>query len=282
MHRPVGPACNSGVLHRMAESSSSRAQSSLSPFLSRRDRVSEERNKTNAREASNFFGRTPLGDSGFPIKHFSSAEERRRSQAYYQSEKIKRVYTPQSLQDGGNPYAERPLATGGLHGENRPEGSLLCSPISGEDRKYLRFRWVKKTFQFNYLPFGLSCAPWVFTKITVSVLRELGIRLIIYIDDILVMAKSETLLRDHVAGIIYLLENLGFVINLKIATRTDEGHRLSRIPIGLDQYGAQTPGGQNKGPPTRGKDDLCSRPNPLPEMAYGAADIHMFVLYKPL
>ena len=46
-----------------------------------------------------------------------------------------------------------------------------------------------------------------------SVLREMGIRLIIYIDDILVMVKSETLLRDRVAGIIYLLENLGFVIN---------------------------------------------------------------------
>ena len=94
--------------------------------------------------------------------------------------------------------------------------AYFAVPISEEDRKYLRFRWTKKTFQFNCLPFGLSCAPWVFTKITkaaVSVLRELGIRLIIYIDDILVMAESETLLRDHVAGIIYLLENLGFVIN---------------------------------------------------------------------
>jgi hypothetical protein len=42
----------------------------------------------------------------------------------------------------------------------------------------------------------------------------MGIRLIIYIDDILVVAESETLLKDHTAGIIYLLENLGFVINL--------------------------------------------------------------------
>ena len=40
------------------------------------------------------------------------------------------------------------------------------------------------------------------------------IRLIVYIDDILVMAESETLLKDHTAGIIYLLENLGFIINL--------------------------------------------------------------------
>ena len=39
------------------------------------------------------------------------------------------------------------------------------------------------------------------------------IRLIIYIDDILIMAELETLLKDHTAGIIYLLENSGFVIN---------------------------------------------------------------------
>ena len=59
--------------------------------------------------------------------------------------------------------------------------------------------------------FGLSCAPWVFTKITraaASVLREMGIRLIVYIDDIL-MAESETESRGHTAGVIYLLENLG-------------------------------------------------------------------------
>lgn len=41
----------------------------------------------------------------------------------------------------------------------------------------------------------------------------MGIRIIIYINDILVMAESETLLGDHIAGIIYHLENLGFIIN---------------------------------------------------------------------
>ena len=88
--------------------------------------------------------------------------------------------------------------------------------ISEPDRKYLRFRWRDTVYQFNCLPFGLSCAPWVFTKITkaaTAVLRERSIRLIIYIDDILIMAESETLLQDHVAATVYLLENLGFIIN---------------------------------------------------------------------
>ena len=71
-------------------------------------------------------------------------------------------------------------------------------------------------YQFNCLPFGLLCAPWVFTKITralTAVLREMGIKLTIYIDDILVMTELEALPRDHIAGILYLPENLGFVIN---------------------------------------------------------------------
>ena len=96
------------------------------------------------------------------------------------------------------------------------KNAYFAVPISDPDKKYLRFRWKDQTYQFNCLPFGLSCAPWVFTKITKAVtpvLREMGIRLIIYIDDILVMAESENLLKDHIQGTIYLLENLGFVIN---------------------------------------------------------------------
>ena len=89
-------------------------------------------------------------------------------------------------------------------------------PIAQEDREFLCFQWKDRSYQFNCLPFGLSSAPWVFTKTTrpmVAALRELGLRLIIYIDDILAMAETESLLRDHTTAVIYLLENLGFVIN---------------------------------------------------------------------
>jgi hypothetical protein len=94
--------------------------------------------------------------------------------------------------------------------------AYFAVPISEPDKKYLRFRWKGQMYQFNCLPFGLSCAPWVFTKITkavAAVLREMGVRIIMYIDNMLIMAESETLLRDHVKGVVYLLENLGFVIN---------------------------------------------------------------------
>ena len=89
-------------------------------------------------------------------------------------------------------------------------------PMASHHRRLLRFQWQGQTYQFNCLPFGLSSAPWVFTKTTrpvVATLRSLGLRLIIYIDDILIMAPSPIVAREHTAGLIFLLENLGFIIN---------------------------------------------------------------------
>ena len=89
-------------------------------------------------------------------------------------------------------------------------------PIASHHRRLLRFQWQGETYQFNCLPFGLSSAPWVFTKTTkpiVTILRSMGLRMIIYIDDILIMADTPTMAREHTAGLIFLLENLSFVVN---------------------------------------------------------------------
>ena len=89
-------------------------------------------------------------------------------------------------------------------------------PIASNHKRLLRFHWRGKTYQFNCLPFGLSSAPWVFTKTTrpiVATLRSMGLRSIIYIDDILIMAETPTLAKEHTAGLIFLLENLRFIIN---------------------------------------------------------------------
>ncbi|KAK7101733.1 hypothetical protein V1264_020070 [Littorina saxatilis] len=37
--------------------------------------------------------------------------------------------------------------------------------IHPSDRKWLRFLWGEKMFQFRALPFGLSLAPWIFTMV---------------------------------------------------------------------------------------------------------------------
>ena len=73
-------------------------------------------------------------------------------------------------------------------------------------------------YQFSCLPFGLGPAPPHFTKLlkpVVALLRRLGLRLVIYLDDIIVFNQTrEGILRDR-DSILWLLQYLGFVINWK-------------------------------------------------------------------
>ena len=96
--------------------------------------------------------------------------------------------------------------------------AFFTIPIHNTHKQYLRFRFQGLDYQLNCLPFGLSLAPWVFTKTlkpAIVLLQEMGMRLIAYIDDILVLAESRELLINQAAGMCYLLENLGFLINQK-------------------------------------------------------------------
>jgi len=89
-------------------------------------------------------------------------------------------------------------------------------PIPFRLRRLLQFQWQGTIYQFNCLPFGLSSAPWAFTNATrpvVAILRTLGLRMIIYIDNIVLMAETQSAAREHTAGLIFLLENLGFITN---------------------------------------------------------------------
>jgi hypothetical protein len=108
------------------------------------------------------------------------------------------------------------LRTGDWMAKIDLKDAYVMIPIAQEDRDFLNFQWKNQTYQFNCLPFRFSSAPWVFTKTTrpvVAILREMGLCMIIYIDDTFVMPETETLLKDHITAVIYLLENLGFVIN---------------------------------------------------------------------
>ena len=67
-------------------------------------------------------------------------------------------------------------------------------------QKYLHFIWQRQTYQFQALPFGLCTAPLIFTKLlkpVVAFLRTRNIRLLIYLDDILLIASNPSTLREH-------------------------------------------------------------------------------------
>ena len=87
-------------------------------------------------------------------------------------------------------------------------------PLHKDSRKLVRFLWLGNFYQFLCLCFGLGPAPRIFTKlfkVPISVLRRLMIMVIIYLDDLLIL-ENITMARDSV---IFLLQHLGFVINLK-------------------------------------------------------------------
>lgn len=81
---------------------------------------------------------------------------------------------------------------------------------------YLRFMWKGTMWEFVCLPFGLASALRAFTKImkpVVGMLRKMGARLIIYLDDILIMEESKQLGTQHARLVSSTLERLGFVVN---------------------------------------------------------------------
>jgi hypothetical protein len=90
--------------------------------------------------------------------------------------------------------------------------------VTLEHRKFLRFFWKDVLYEYSCLPFGLSSAPRVFTKLlkpVVAYLRELGIRLVIYLDDLLILNDSISGLLHDLRIVINLLESLGFIVNFE-------------------------------------------------------------------
>ena len=66
-------------------------------------------------------------------------------------------------------------------------------PIFKPHRKFLRFKWSDQTYDITCLPFGYSLAPRVFTKVlktVISHLRENGYRVVIFLDDILLIGSG--------------------------------------------------------------------------------------------
>lgn len=96
--------------------------------------------------------------------------------------------------------------------------AYLHVPVAKGHQPFLRFNFRRVTYQFLVLCFGLTTAPFIFTRLmkpVIARLRQEGIRLVIYLDDILVMAQSAELLRQHTLRVVELLAQLGWVINWK-------------------------------------------------------------------
>lgn len=96
-------------------------------------------------------------------------------------------------------------------------------PLSPAARQSIGFKHNGRCYQFQVLPFGLSSAPRTFTKLMTAAmrpLREEGIRLVFYLDDILIMGRSEEEARTATRKTSDMLKRLGFTINEKKSVMT--------------------------------------------------------------
>ena len=91
-------------------------------------------------------------------------------------------------------------------------------PVHKDSRKLKRFLWAGNLYEFLCLCFGFGPAPRIFTKllkVQISVLRCLMIRVIIYLDDLLILGNSMSKIFTVRDSVIFLLQHLRCVINLK-------------------------------------------------------------------
>ena len=94
--------------------------------------------------------------------------------------------------------------------------TYLTVPVEKRLRIYLCFICRGVLYQFTCLPFGLSSSGRIFTKAmkpVIAFLRAMGIRSLIFPDDILIMASSHKPSMPHTDLVIQVLTSLGFVIN---------------------------------------------------------------------
>ncbi|XP_033633155.1 uncharacterized protein LOC117294748 [Asterias rubens] len=109
--------------------------------------------------------------------------------------------------------------------------AYLHVPVRPEHHKFLHFLYNDTLYEFVVLPFGLSTAPRVFTRIVKTIgaaLRRRGIMIFVYLDDWLVVGRSREEMEAALQYTWRLTSNLRFIIN------TEKSHLIpSQVPTFL-------------------------------------------------
>ena len=91
-------------------------------------------------------------------------------------------------------------------------------PLQKDSPRLVQFLWAENLYKFLCQGFGLEPAPRIFKKLLkapISALRRLIIRVIINLDDLLILGNNMSKILTAMDSVIILLRYLGFVINLK-------------------------------------------------------------------
>ena len=94
--------------------------------------------------------------------------------------------------------------------------AYFCVPINKDHWKYFCFQWINSMKEFSCHPFDYGPGPRRVTELfrpVLALLQKMEMRLVIYIDNIIILSQSHTALLQDRDTVIFLLQCLGFVIN---------------------------------------------------------------------
>ena len=147
-----------------------------------------------------------------------SSQEGRGSQSSHKFERIKQKHTLPALQNVGLALSKVHVATGRLHVQARHERRLFLSPPKQNLKGKTSFLVVWEAIRVPLPLFRPESCTKIFIKILkvpMSLLRRFNIRIIIYLDDMLLLGKTMEEILVARDTLIFLLQHLWFVINLK-------------------------------------------------------------------
>ena len=96
------------------------------------------------------------------------------------------------------------------------QDTFACVKMSKTDFSYLQFSFENKHYMYTVLPNGIAIGPRVFvslTKVITAHLRKLGIDIVIYIDDTLIINPCIMELQKHAGIAREVFERCGFIVN---------------------------------------------------------------------
>nr|CAI5852871.1 unnamed protein product [Callosobruchus analis] len=106
-------------------------------------------------------------------------------------------------------------------------------PVKQSHRRFLALAYGGKMFTMTCLPFGLSSAPQVFASLSnwvASYLRNQGVRIVVYLDDFLIVSQSQKIAKHHAHLAVQVLEFLGWTINHE-KSQLDPQHEIEFLGI---------------------------------------------------
>ena len=96
------------------------------------------------------------------------------------------------------------------------EDAYFHVPMGWDYHKFFAFRLRGRTYVFQFLPFGLSPAPWAFSRVIKPIKRHLHsllIQIFSFLDDFILFALSPEELREKTTVVLEFLRHLGFRVN---------------------------------------------------------------------